>query len=176
MKSYPGILRQSKHDFDYIEPFRQDPFFIRALDINNVPYSPTLRQRMNQIAKVEDIELEKVIALYYEHGTCEQFHSELKMDLDLERFPLKRFCTKDLILHLGCTAYNLLRIIGQESLKEEDAPLKKKVIRRRVKTVIQNLMTLVSKMVSHARRLYLKFGTHSPWFPIFKRIYLCFLI
>jgi hypothetical protein len=92
-----------------------------------------------------DIEPEKVIALYHEHGTCEKFHSELKTDLDLERFPSGKFCTNDLILHLGCFAYNLLLIIGQESLKEEGAPLKKQVIRRRVTTVIQNLITLHQK-------------------------------
>ncbi len=121
-----------------------------------------------------DIEPEEVIELYHEHGTCEQFHRELKTDLDLERFPSGKFCTNDLILHLGCFTYHLLRIIGQESLKEEDASLKKKVFRRRVKTVIHNLITLASKMVSHARKLYLKFGNHSPWFLTFKRIYSTF--
>lgn len=121
-----------------------------------------------------EIEPEEVIDLYHEHGTCEQFHSELKTDLDLERFPSGKFATNDLILHLGCFTYNLLRIIGQESLKSDDAPVRKKVFRRRVKTVIQNLITLASKMVKHARKLYLKFGNHSPWFPTFKRIYHAF--
>lgn len=119
-------------------------------------------------------ETEEIIQLYHEHGTCEQFHSELKTDLDLERFPSGKFATNDLILHLGCLAYNLLRIIGQESLKSGDAPLKRKVFRRRVKTVIQNLITLASKMVKHSRRICLKFGDHSPWFPTFKRLYLSF--
>ncbi|SFL45221.1 Transposase DDE domain group 1 [Gracilibacillus orientalis] len=114
-----------------------------------------------------DIEPEEVIELYHAHGTCEQFHSELKTDSDLERFPSGKFATNDLILYLGC----ILRIIGQESLKGNDAPVHKKVFRRRVKTVIQNLITLASKMVRHARKLYLKFGNNSPWFPTFKRIY-----
>lgn len=121
-----------------------------------------------------DAEPQEVIELYHEHGTCEQFHSELKTDLDLERFPSGKFATNDLILHLGCFTYNLLRLIGQESLKKDDAPVRKKVSRLRVKTVIQNLITLASKMVRHARRLYLKFGNHSPWFPTFKRIYAAF--
>lgn len=114
------------------------------------------------------------MSLYHDHGTNEQFHSELKTDLDLERFSSGKFATNDLILHLGCLTYNLLRIIGQESLKAPDAPLKRKVLRRRIKTVIQNLITLASKIVSHARRIYLKFGNHSPWFPTFKRLYLAF--
>lgn len=120
------------------------------------------------------IDPEEVIELYHEHGTSEQFHSELKTDLDLERFPSGKFLTNDLILHLGCFTYNLLRIIGQESLKRDDAPLKRKVFRRRIKTVIQNLITLASKLVHHSRRLYLKFGNNSPWYPTFKRIYLAF--
>jgi len=119
-------------------------------------------------------ETEEIINLYHEHGTCEQFHSELKTDLDLERFPSGKFATNELILHLGCLTYNLLRIIGQESLKSEDAPLKRRVFRRRVKTVIQNLITLASKVVRHSRKVYLKFGNHSPWFPTFKRLYLSF--
>lgn len=77
----------------------------------------------------------------------------------------------DLILHLGCFTYNLLRLIGQESLKKNDAPVKKKVFRCRVKTVIQNLITLAS----NARKHYLKFGNNSPWFLTFKRVYTAFL-
>jgi hypothetical protein len=117
---------------------------------------------------------EEIIELYHDHGTSEQFHSELKTDLDLERFPSGKFATNDLILHLGCFTYNLLRFIGQETLKTDDAPLKKKVFRRRIKTVIQNLITLASKLVKHARRVFLKFGQHSPWFTTFKRLYSSF--
>lgn len=35
-------------------------------------------------------------------------------------------------------AYNILRIIGQESLKKKDAPGRKKIHRRRIRTVISN--------------------------------------
>lgn len=41
------------------------------------------------------LEPEEVIELYHEHGTCEQFHRELKTDLDLERFPSGKFSTSD---------------------------------------------------------------------------------
>jgi hypothetical protein len=34
-----------------------------------------------------------VIQLYHEHGTCEQFHSEIKTDMDLERLPSGKFET-----------------------------------------------------------------------------------
>ena len=33
----------------------------------------------------------QVIELYHDHGTSEQYHSELKSDMDIERFPSKNF-------------------------------------------------------------------------------------
>jgi hypothetical protein len=68
-----------------------------------------------------------VIELYHAHGTMEQFHSEIKTDLDAERLPSGKFPTHELILHFAVLAYNLLRIVGQESLKREDMPLKNTV-------------------------------------------------
>ena len=49
-KSYIGLLCQGKSDFDNIESFRDDAFFQLALDIQRVPSSPSLRQRLNQAA------------------------------------------------------------------------------------------------------------------------------
>lgn len=57
--------------------------------------------------------VETIIKLYHAHGTSEQFHSEIKTDLDLERLPSGKFATNDLVLHLGVFSYNLLRVIGQ---------------------------------------------------------------
>lgn len=135
-----------------------------------------------QVLLIPDIEVDtywtslnnspnEVIKQYQNHGTSEQFHSEIKSELDLERLPSGKFKTNNLVLHLGLAAYNILRFIGQESLKAADSPLRKKVQRRRIRTVIQNLITLASKLVHHARRCKLSFGCHSPWFLTFRRIY-----
>lgn len=113
----------------------------------------------------------QVIHLYRDHATSEQFHSELKTDLNLERLPSGKFATNDLVLCAGLFAYNLLRAIRQISLQEPDAPMKVKVTRRRVRMVIENLIWLASRMVKHARQIKLRFGIHSPWFPTFRRIY-----
>jgi hypothetical protein len=48
----------------------------------------------------------QVIALYHAHGTSEQFHSEVKTDLDLERLPSGKFATNALVLSLGLVAYD----------------------------------------------------------------------
>ena len=36
-------------------------------------------------------ESETIIELYHAHGTSEQFHSELKSDMDVERLPSGKF-------------------------------------------------------------------------------------
>lgn len=115
-----------------------------------------------------------IFALYHEHGTMEQFHSEIKSELDLERLPSGKFATNSLVLHIGMLAYNLLRLIGQESLNAATQPLRKKVKRRRLRTVIQNLITLATRVVHHARSWKLAFGQYSPWYPVFRHVYLAF--
>lgn len=114
---------------------------------------------------------EDVINLYKAHGTSEQFHSEIKTDMDLERFPSGHFKTNALVLELAILAYNILRIIGQESLKNGDIINKKNVLRRRLRTVIQNLIFIASRVVLHARRAWLDLGQSNMWRFAFKRIY-----
>ena len=53
-----------------------------------------------------------VVRLYEDHGTSEQFHSEIKGELDLERLPSGKFATNALVFLLGIVAYNLLRLLG----------------------------------------------------------------
>jgi hypothetical protein len=41
---------------------------------------------------------ETIIELYHDHGTMEQFHSELKTDMDMERFPSGKYGVNQIIL------------------------------------------------------------------------------
>lgn len=86
--------------------------------------------RYGQILLTPDIELntwwtnlgwsdDDIIASYHAHGECEQYHSEIKTDMDVERLPSGKFSTNELVLELTIIAYNLLRMIGQESLKHK---------------------------------------------------------
>lgn len=68
-------------------------------------------------------------------------------------------------------AYNILRIIGQESLKKKDAPGRKKIHRRRIRTVISNLMQFAGHLTEHAGRLVLSIGRSNRWRFTFKRLY-----
>ena len=89
--------------------------------------------RYGQYFIVPDIELgtywtntslpdETVIDLYHAHGESEQYHSEIKTDMDVERLPSGKFESNKLVPELTMIAYNILRIIGQEPLKKKDAP------------------------------------------------------
>lgn len=109
-------------------------------------------------------------ALYCAHGTSEQFHSEIKTDMDLERLPSGKMDTNALLLNLGIFAYNVLRMIGQKSL-EMQSPLRKKAQRRRIRTVIQNMITIAARLIHHARRTVLGFTEGNPWFFPLKEIY-----
>jgi hypothetical protein len=113
----------------------------------------------------------QVIRLYEDHGTHEQFHSEFKTDLDLERLPSGKFATNDLILSLSMLAYNVLRLIGQSALLSEDAPVRHSAKRRRLKTVIQEIINVSAKVVVHARKRILNFGRHCPAFSVFQRLH-----
>ena len=100
-----------------------------------------------------DVPSEKIIELYKAHGTHEQFHSEIKTDLDLERLPSGKFDTNDCLLHMASFAYNCLRLMGQLGLTGELAPVGHPAKRRRLKTVLQEVMYRAAKFVEHARRL-----------------------
>ena len=126
-----------------------------------------------QVLMIPDIELNmfwtnlgwtdnEVIASYHAHGECEQYHSELKTDMDVERLPSGKFATNALVLELSMIAYNILRMIGQESLKHKQ-PKKRKVRRRRLRTVISNLMLCASHLTRHARQTVMALGSSNTW-------------
>lgn len=110
-----------------------------------------------------------IVALYHAHGECEQYHSELKSDMDLERLPSGKFATNALILELAMIAFNILRIMGQASLeaKNERHP----VNRRRIRTVIANLIMIASHVTRHARRIILGLGCSNVWRRPFMYVY-----
>ncbi|WP_029918107.1 IS1380 family transposase [Pelobacter seleniigenes] len=105
---------------------------------------------------------EKVIELYQGHALCEQYHSELKTDLDLERLPSGKFATNALVMSCAGLAYNLLRAIGQIGLMDKKQARRAKQ-RRRLKTVLQDLMYFAARFLRHAHGLALRFSCHAHW-------------
>jgi len=120
-----------------------------------------------------EFDVDTVIKLYHDHATSEQFHSELKTDMDLERLPSGKFATNALILLLGMFAYNALRLIGQHSL-QFPAPHRKQTERRRIRSVLQDLVYMACQIVTHARKWFLQFGRNNRWRPTWQGIHATF--
>ena len=114
---------------------------------------------------------QRVIELYCDHATSEQFHSEFKTDLDVERLPSGKFATNDLVMTQAVLAYNILRWIGLEGLIGKDSPIRHPALRRRLRTVMQELMYLAARVVESGRQLALKFSRACPAFPCFEAVY-----
>ncbi len=102
---------------------------------------------------------------------CEQFHSEIKTDMGIERLPSGKFETNALILKLAMIAYNILRIIGTEAMKKQDMPVRHDSInRRRIRTIIDNLILIAGHLTVHARKLRLALGRSNVWITTFLRL------
>lgn len=114
-----------------------------------------------------DVDDQEIINLYHAHGECEQFHSEIKTDMDLERLPSGKFNTNALILELAIMAYNILRMIGQGTIGGRAPRQKRDVKRRRLHTIISNLIMMACHITSHARQLIMGLGKSNVWRHIF---------
>ena len=129
---------------------------------------------------LEDMPADEVIFWYHDHGTSEQFHSELKTDLDLERLPSGKFATNSLILTIGMLTYNCLKVIGQHSLKAvEDhpelapvvIPRQKPVKRRRIRTVMQDFICTAGRIIDTARSRFISLGRCNPFSLLWQHLH-----
>ena len=118
---------------------------------------------------------DNIIASYHAHGESEQYHSEIKSDMDVERLPSGKFDTNELVLELTVIAYNLLRMMGQESLRHKPDQ-KQKVKRRRIRTVIDNLIRCASHIMQHARQQLMSLGKSNTWRFAFAQLWLRFAV
>jgi Transposase DDE domain group 1 len=112
-----------------------------------------------------------IIALYADHGTHEQFHAEFKTDLDLTRLPSGKFDTNYLVCQLAALAMNILRLMGQRGLLGPDAPVRHSAKRRRIKTVMQELIYRAGRLIQTGRRIILGLGANDRAAKVFMRSY-----
>ena len=121
--------------------------------------------------------MQDIIDLYKDHATHEQFgktpsqHSEFKTDMDLERLPSGKFDTNFLVCALAAFAMNILRLIGQNALIGKDAPVRHAAKRRRLKTVMQEIMFKAGRMIKHVGRWVLGLGANGSAHTVFERLY-----
>ena len=116
---------------------------------------------------------DEIISAYHDHGTSEQFHSELKSDMALERLPSGKFSTNALVLTLSVLAFNMLRLCGQVAIEKGYVP-RREVKRRRLRKVIQDLMYTAVRIITHARRLKLALSRCNPFRKAWMQTYLVF--
>ena len=77
-----------------------------------------------------------------------------------------------MVLELTILAYNILRMIGQESIGRRKT--RHKVHRRRLRTVISNMIMMASHVTEHARQLIMGLGKSNVWRHTFAEIYTAF--
>lgn len=110
---------------------------------------------------------ENVIELYHQHGTMEQYHSELKTDMGMEKLPSGKFATNSLIHLLSMIAYNILRILGYLLCEAPDVPMRGKADRRRIRTVILHIIHTPARIISHAMKIKIDLGSSNSWADAF---------
>ena len=91
--------------------------------------------------------------------------------MDLERLHSGKSDTNYLVCQFAAVAMNLLRLIGQNTLNEPDAPVRHQAKRRLIKTVMKELMFKAARMIHHAGRWVLGLGESEPAFAVFERHY-----
>ena len=112
-----------------------------------------------------------VIEYYHQHGTMEQYHSELKTDMDMERLPSGKFATNRLVHELSMIAYNILRILGDHLCNAPKVPMRGRACRRRLRTVITHIIQMPARIISHARKIKMDVGSSNAWADAFIWLY-----
>jgi len=114
----------------------------------------------------------KVISLYKDHATSEQFHSEFKSDLDMERLPSTKFMTNKLCMAIAHLAYNLLRIIGDDAVNEKLLNPRNKSIRLRIRTILLKIIYHPSMFIRKNKKWTICLPRSNPMSGIFEQVYL----
>jgi len=162
---------------------------IRTTDHQGVPYLvPDVEVEVYWTNLYEDPKT--IIGLYHDHGTSElknllsgsskefvlqtpSFNSELKTDMNVERFPSGKLAVNTLLLHIAMIAFNTLRMIRQTALQfSKKLPYRHKGKRKRLRKVIDDLIRVSCKIVLHARKFMVKLWCHDPWYAVFRSTYL----
>ena len=92
-------------------------------------------------------------------------------DLDLERLPSGKFDTNYLVCQLAALAMNVLRLMGQRGLLGPDAPVRHPAKRRRLKTVMQELIYKAGRIIEHGRKIILGLGANDRAAKAFARLH-----
>ena len=112
-----------------------------------------------------------MVALYRDHSTSEQFHSEFKSGLGLERLPSQKMATNRLVVAIGQLVFNFLRIIGEKAVNTGTSVSKKPVLRLRIRTVLLKLIYVPGRFFKKHRQWCLQLPRGHPFSTVVMSIY-----
>ena len=118
---------------------------------------------VNMFTTNADLTDAQVIEGYHDHATCEQFHAELKSDLDFEKVPSGRYLTHCVLNDLAMFAFNTLRCIGMRLYDLRKIPKRGSAFRRKISTVIHNIMHAPAIIATHAGYRKIDLGGANRW-------------
>ena len=81
-----------------------------------------------------------------------------------------QFETNYLVCQLAALAMDILRLMGQRGLLGPDAPVRHPAKRRRIKTVMQELIYRAGRLIAHGRKLVLGLGANDRAARAFARL------
>ena len=79
--------------------------------------------------------------------------------------------TNYLVCQFAALAMNILRLMGQRGLLEPDAPVRHSAKRRRIKTVMQELIYRAGRLIKTGRHLILGLGANDRAAKAFARLH-----
>ena len=85
--------------------------------------------------------------------------------------PSGKFATNALVLGLSVLVYNILRWIGQNGLPGLKSPKRSKAQRRRIRTVMQELMYVAARIIKTTRTIKISFGRSCRSLLAFDAVY-----
>ena len=117
------------------------------------------------------LDAQAIIGLYADHGTHEQFHAEFKTDLDLCRLPCRQVRHQCAGVPTGGGDDEHPAPDGPEGgLLGPDAPVRHVAKRRRLKTVMQELIYRAGRLIQSGRQLILGLGANDRGAKVFARL------
>lgn len=107
-----------------------------------------------------------VILIYRDRGTSEQYHSEFKTDLGIQRLPSGKFQTNNLFMTIAKIVFNFLRIIGHLAL-----PLfQSNKTRIRIKTVLLKIIYCPARLMRKNKQWTIALPRSNPISFLFQHV------
>ena len=151
------------------ESYCKEPWIDYNLDIYYTNFN------MDYLNRLSDSKIARLcIDAYHDHVTSEQYHSEVKTDMDLELLPSKYFTTNCLIFRISELAYNILRKISFKVVEIEPKIQRHKtnrIKRIRLKTVIDNFLKIPCLVINHANQIIIRLRRSYIYFNTFIKIF-----